>query len=452
MNPRRLFVASCISLVTAGVAFSVRTDIIPSLKGDFGFTDTEMGQAAGAGLWGVAVTMLVGSMILDRLGMGKLMAFAFVSHSVGIVLTIFAKDFWTLYWATLLIGLAHGTIEAVINPLVASMYPEDKTKCLNILHAWWPGGMIVGGLVSFGITKLMGLDGFGVDADTLSLGWKIKMYFVLVPTALYGILLLGQKFPKTERVVAGVSYGEMIKEVCRPMFVIITFIMMMTAATEVGPDQWVGNLLQNLIGMQGVLILVYTAGIMFVLRQFCTGPLVKALNPIGVLTLSAILSGMGLLWLSGARSAVMVFVAATVFGIGKSYFWPTMLGVAADRFPRSGALGLGVLSAGGMFAVGFLMTPIMGAIQDHYAVVKLSEVAPAIVEKVGKGEGRGLDEQKIIALTEKAERYAVSEAKSHSAVMTFRWVALLPAVLTIAFSLLLYYFRRTGGYEVIRIE
>lgn len=452
MNPQRLFVASCIALLTTGVAFSVRTDIIPALKADFGFTDSEIGQAAGAGLWGVAVTMLLGSMLLDRLGMGKLSGFAFAAHGAGTLLTLWANDFWTLYFATLLIGLAHGTIEAFINPLIATMYPENKTRSLNILHAWWPGGLIVGGLLAFGVTRIMGLDAVDVTADTLSLGWKVKMCFVFIPTLVYGFLLLGQKFPKTERVVSGVSYGEMSREVVRPMFLLLVFIMTITAATEVGPDQWVGNLLQNLIGMQGVLILVYTSGIMFVLRQFCTGPIVRILNPIGVLTLSSILSGIGLLWLSGVNSAWMILFAATLFGIGKSYFWPTMLGITADRFPKGGPLALGVLSAGGMFSVGFLVTPIMGTIQDHYAVVKLSEISPAVFRKVGRDNGEGLNEKKVLALSEEVERNVVSEAKAYSAAMTFRWVAVLPALLTVIFGFLFFHFRFTGGYRVVRLE
>ncbi len=452
MNPRRLFVASCVALVTAGVAFSVRTDIIPAWKMDFGFTDTEIGQAAGAGLWGVAITMVLGSMVLDRLGMGKLVTFAFFTHLLGILLTLLARDFWTFYFATLLIGLAHGTIEAVINPLIASLYPEDKTRCLNILHAWWPGGLIIGGLLAFAVTKIMGLDTAGIAEGTLSLGWKIKMCFALVPTLLYGFLMFGQKFPKTERVTAGVSYAEMIREVFRPGLLLMTVIMMITAATEVGPDQWVGNLLHNLMGMQGVLILVYTAGIMFVLRQFFTGPLVAIFNPIGVLTLSAILSGIGLLWLSYAGSALMVLVASTVFGIGKSYFWPTMLGVTADRFPKGGAVALGVLSGAGMLSVGFLMTPAMGFLQDHYAVARLSEISPSVVQKVVRKDAEALDEKKVIRLSEEGEKKAVMEAKAYSAVMTFRWVALLPAILTVIFVLLLFQVRLQGGYRIVKIE
>jgi MFS family permease len=148
----------------------------------------------------------------------------------------------------------------------------------------------------------------------------------------------------------------------------------------------------------------------------------------------------------------MILFAATLFGIGKSYFWPTMLGITADRFPKGGPLALGVLSAGGMFSVGFLVTPIMGTIQDHYAVVKLSEISPAVFRKVGRDNGEGLNEKKVLALSEEVERNVVSEAKAYSAAMTFRWVAVLPALLTVIFGFLFFHFRFTGGYRVVRLE
>ncbi len=452
MNQRRLFLASCLALIATAMAFSIRADIIPALKTDFSLTDTEMGQAAGPGLWGFAFTVILGSLLVDKFGMKKLMAVAFAGHLAGVLLTIMARDFWTLFTATLLIGLANGMVEAVINPLVATLYRDQKTKYLNILHAWWPGGMIIGGLMGFGLTKIMGLGASSVTLEMLSLGWKIKMCFILIPTILYGILLLGQEFPRTERVVSGISYGGMLREVLRPLFIVLMFIMMLTAATELGPDQWVGNLLQNLVGIQGVLLLVYTSGIMFVLRQFCTGPLVKALTPIGVLTISSILSAIGLLWLSSVRTAVMAFVAATIFGLGKSYFWPTMLGVTSERFPKGGALALGLLGAIGTFTAGFLVTPAMGVIQDHYAISRLSQLSPTILMEVVKEDGQGLDERKVSALNSGFERNVVDQAKSYSAAMTFRWITVIPAILTVIFVLLLFYFRSVGGYTVIKMD
>lgn len=451
MNQKRLFVASCFALVTAAFAFSLRTDIIPALKVDFGLTDTDIGHATGPGMWGFAITVVIGSLLVDKIGMGRLVACAFVGHISGVFITIFAQGFWSLFTGTLFIGLANGAVEAMINPLGTTLYPNTKTKHMNILHAWWPGGLIIGGMMGFGLTKIMGLEA-GVTPEILSLSWKIKMSFILIPTIIYGVLMLGQRFPKTERVTSGVSYREMLKEVYRPMFVLLMFLMVLTATTELGPDQWVGNLLQNLVGMQGVLLLVYTSGIMFLLRQFCSGPLLKFFSPLGLLAVSSILSAIGLFWLSDVRTALMAFAAATIFGIGKTYFWPTMLGLVSERFPKGGAVALGLIGAAGTFAAGFLIAPAMGFVQDHYALVKLSELSPHVLEQTVTKDGRGLDERKVLALTGKLERDIVSQAKKHSAAMTFRWIAVVPVFLSVAFCWLFFYFRSRGGYQALKIE
>ncbi len=379
--------------------------------------------------------------------MKRLLSFAFIGHIAGCLLTITAKNFESLYIATLIIGLANGLVEAVTNPLVATLYPESKTKHLNILHAWWPGGLVLGGLSGYLLTKMMGLDTATVAASTLALGWKIKVALILIPTIAYGFLIRGQEFPATERVATGVSYGEMIREAFRPMFVLFFVLMMMTAATELGPDQWVGNLVQKLVGIQGVLLLVYTAGIMFILRQFFSGVLVKAFSPLGVLTLSALLSAIGLFWLSNATTAVVVFGAATIFGIGKSYFWPTMLGVVAERFPKGGALLLALLGGAGMFSAGKLMVVAMGGVQDHYAVQYLS---PGTQEQVVTHGG--LDEKKVAAIVSPAVKQEIEGAKQYSASMTYKWVAVLPALLTLVFGVLFLYFRAQGGYEAVRLR
>ncbi|MBI4404852.1 MAG: MFS transporter [Deltaproteobacteria bacterium] len=447
VKQKRLFVASCLALIATSMAFSIRADIIPALKVDFSFTDTQMGVVAGPGLWGFAITIVLGGMLVDVLGMGTLMALAFVGHVAGVLLTIFATGFQSLYFATLLIGLANGTVEAVINPLTATLYSDSKTKHLNMLHAWWPGGLIVGGLMGYGITKIMGLDAPDVTVAVLSMGWKIKMALILVPTLIYGFLLFGQPFPKTERVAAGVSNKEMFSQALHPLFILFAVLMMMTAAAELGPDQWVGNLLQKLVGIQGVLLLVYTAGIMFVLRHFFSGPLIQKMNPLGVLVFASLLTALGLYWLSFSTSAFMVLLAATIFGIGKTYFWPTMLGVVAERFPKGGALLLGLMGGAGMFSVGWLATPIMGAIQDHYAVQALS---PEVQERVVSHGG--IDERKVMEVKEPAVRQEIEQAEQHSAAMTYRWISLVPAILTIVFFLLFFSFRQRGGYQVIHLE
>lgn len=443
MRARRLFLASCLALIATSMAFSIRADIISALKTDFGFTDTQMGQIAGPGLWGFAITIVLGGMLVDMLGMKALMWLAFAGHVSGVVLTIFSSGYTSLYLATLIIGLANGTVEAVINPLAATVYPESKTKHLNILHAWWPGGLILGGLACYGLTQIL-----GTEAAVLSLSWKLKMALILIPTALYGYLILGQEFPETERVSSGVSYREMWAEARRPLFLLFVFLMMLTAATELGPDQWIGNMLQNLVGIQGVLLLVYTAGIMFVIRQFFAGTILQILSPLGVLSIASLLSAFGLYRLSGATTASQVVVAATVFGIGKTFFWPTMIGVVAERFPKGGALLMGILGGAGMFCVGWVMTPVMGSLQDRYTLESLPQSVHAEVLTEGK-----LDQRKLIALEEKPEMKAViAEAHRYSASQTYKNVALVPVLLTVIFSVLFIYFKMLGGYRAVLLK
>lgn len=445
MKEKRLFIASCLALVATSMAFSIRADIIPALKTDFGFNDTEMGLIAGPGLWGFAITIVLGGMLLDAVGMKALMIAAFVGHVAGVILTIFAQGYQSLYFATLLIGLANGTVEAVTNPLVATIYPKEKTRALNMLHAWWPGGLIAGGVGVLIITQVMGL-GVGASLGAISLGWKVKMALILVPTLLYGVLILKQEFPVTERVAAGVSTAQMWATVTRPLFLLFVFLMMLTSATELGPDQWVGNLLQNLVGIQGVVLLVYTAGIMFILRYFLAGYIVKSVGPMGVLMGASILTCIGLYALSMADTALWVFAAATIFGFGKTFFWPTMLGVVAERFPKGGALALSFMGGAGMFCVGWLMTPIMGSIQDHYAVQSLSPRAAESVVAHG-----GIDERKAALVTDAVVKAEIEQAKRYSAEMTYRWVAAVPAFLAFVFLMLLFYFRSLGGYRPVSV-
>jgi MFS family permease len=304
----------------------------------------------------------------------------------------------------LMLGLCQGLVEGVINPLTATVYSDDKTHRLNVLHAWWPGGLIIGGLLAYGITKIMGLDIPGITATRATFGWQVKMSLLLIPAAAYGLMMIGQKFPNTERVQAGVSSRDMFRELLRPMFVFWFVCMWMTASTELGPDQWVGPLVTNLTGMRGILILVYTAGIMFLLRYFASGKLAHQFSPLGLLAISAVASAVGLFALSSVRTPVEAFAAATVFGAGKTFFWPTMLGVTSERFPRGGALLLAIMGGAGNLAVAFIL-PLMGGWYD-----------------------------------------------AHGAATAFRFVGVLPILLTGIFGVLFLYYRSTGGYRAIRLK
>src|SRR5436309_10794428 len=413
MNTRRLFVASCLALLTTSMVFSIRGDIVDALTVDFHITKEQMGAILSPAFWGFTLSIIIGGSLVDWLGMrnllltssigyvGAVLVLIFAPRPTGPVDSIFGNTGTTILYAGMLaLGLCQGLVEAVINPLIATIYSNDKTSKLNMLHAWWPGGLVVGGLVAFALTKALGLEGATGAAATH--GWQIKLAVVILPALLFGLMILGQKFPATERVAAGVSTREMFGEVLRPMFLLWFACMWLTASTELGPDQWVASVMGNVAHMQGILILVYTAGIMFVLRFFA-GPLAHRLSPLSLLTMCAALSAVGLFALSNATSAALAFGAATIFGVGKTYFWPTMLGVTSEQFPRGGPLLLAIMGGAGMLSVAFIL-PVMGGWYD-----------------------------------------------AHGAAAAFRYVAVLPVVLTFVFGGLFLYYRARGGYKAVAI-
>lgn len=379
MNPRRLFVASCIALITSAFSFMIRQDISDPLAADFSLTKQEIGGVMGAAFLGMAVAMLAIAPLCDFLGMGRVLTLAWLCHLTGILGTIFAPkppavssdlSYWILYASTFLVGSGNGLVEIAINPLAATLFPKQKTHYLNILHAWWPGGLIMSGLLAiFVVNPALGLTGKDVAPDAASFGWKVKMSLLLVPLGIYGVMCLGQKFPVTERVQANVSTSEMFMEAFRPLFILWAFCMLLTASTELGPNQWQESVLTRTAGVSGTLVFVYTSGLMFIMRFFA-GPLAHRFSPIGMMTGSALFSALGLYWLSAVNTPVMAFAAATIFGVGIAYFWPTMLGVTAERFPKGGALLLGLMGSFGNLAISQAL-PMMGAIYDSYTVASL---------------------------------------------------------------------------------
>ena len=395
------------------MVFSIRGDILDALGADFHLNKEQIGIILSPAFWGFTLSILIGGSLVDWFGMRRLLFLSSFGYMAAVLAILFAPTpngpvsvyytdpgFLILYGAMLVLGLAQGLVEGVINPLCTTLYPDDKTHRMNILHAWWPGGLIIGGLASYAITKLMGLDTSDVSANVATLGWQIKLSIILVAAAIYAYLIRGQYFPATERVTAGVSTSQMLREAIRPMFLLWWLAMWMTAATELGPDQWVGSIITNLTGMSGILILVYTAGIMFVLR-FYGGPMAHRFSPMGVLTASAILSGLGLVGLSNVETPWQAFAAATVFGIGKTYFWPFMLGVTSERFPNGGAFLLAIIGGTGNLSIAFVL-PMMGGWYD--------------------AEGAG---------------------------SAFLYVAYLPLCLTFIFGGLWLYFRSLGGYRTV---
>jgi predicted MFS family arabinose efflux permease len=349
---RRLFVASCMALTATAVTFAIRGDILGDLGTRFSLTNEDLGKAAGAWAYGFTLSIFIGGQLVDLLGMKRIVAAAFLMHVLGVVLTIFATGFWTLFTGTLCVGLGNGLVEAFVNPLTATIYPDQKTEKLNLLHVWFPGGIVIGGLVAFGLALL-------------NFGWQAKMAFILLPTLLYGALFLGQEFPATERVQQGVSTAGMYRAVLRPLFLVIVFCMILTASTELATNQWIAYILSNTAGMAagGILVLVWINGLMAVGRWFA-GPMVHRLSAIGLLIASATLSAIGLVGLSLANSPFTAIAAATVFAIGICYFWPTMLGVTSERFPDGGSLALAIVGGTGTLAAA-IFTWILGGMYDR---------------------------------------------------------------------------------------
>ena len=350
----RLFLGSRVALIATSVAFATVGAIMLALKRDFVLTNEQVGLIGGAALWGFAVSQVVFAPFADTLGMRALLRLAFVGHLVGSVIMIVATGFGTLFGGALIIAMANGLVEAACNPLVAALYPDDKTVKLNQFHVWFPGGVVIGGLAAYGL-DLIGLT-----------SWQLKIGLILVPTLAYGIMLLREPFPATEGVQAGVGMAEMFKAaLATPFMWVMLIAMAMTASVELGPNRWVPAVVEA-GGMPGILVLVWINGLMAVMR-YRAGTVVHRLSPTGLLLASAVLSGLGLFALSYAASVVTIVAAATVFAVGVCYFWPTMLGVVSERVPRSGALGLGLMGTIGMGVVGLVTSPQMGAVADRYA-------------------------------------------------------------------------------------
>ncbi len=313
---------------------------------------------------------------------------------------------YTVLWTGALVtGIGWGLVETVINPLTTTLYPQDKTARLNTLHAWWPGGLIVGGLL-------------GIGMGALGLGWQMKLAMVMIPATLVVILCIGVKFPPTERAASGISMGSMFRELAKPMFLVLFCSMFLTAASELAPGQWVDLALTRTVGMRGIWLLVYVSGLMFVMRHFA-GPMVHKLSPIGLLWFSCLLASAGLFALSLANSPVTGLLAATVWGTGVCYMWPTMLATAAERFPRGGALLIGLMGTAGTLSITFVL-PAMGQIFD----AKKIEVAGGSAAFTALQAGPELE--RVLGIAAQA---------------SFRAVAILPAILLIVFGAIWFYDR-----------
>jgi MFS family permease len=368
MHKGKLFVASCVSLVTTSMVFAIRGDVAPAMSAAFQLTNEQMGLIFSPAFWAFTVAIFISGALVDAVGMRALHVLSAFGYLAGIALILIAPhptspvasifdDTGTsmLYAGFFIMGLSQGLVEGVINPLIATIYANEKTRKLNMLHAWWPGGLVIGGLLAALLTQ------------AFNASWQIKLGIIAVPAVAYLLMALSLTYPKTERVISNISTGEMWREAGRPLFVLLFICMWMTAAAELAPDQWFPAVMGALVPqLQGVLFLVYTAGLMFLLRFYGSGIAHKA--PIATLVVCSLLTAAGLFWLGNLQpgaSPVVAFAAATIFGVGKTFFWPTMLGVTAEQFPRGGALLLSLMGGAGMLSVAVAI-PIMGARIDQY--------------------------------------------------------------------------------------
>lgn len=374
---RRLFTACCAALTANAMASAICTDIMGDFVRRFRFARVEAGEAvAWGGVAGVAAMFIVGG-LLDFIGIGVALWMACACHIAGVTLVIFAQGFWSLAVGWTFLAVASSLVEASTNPLVATMYPDKKTHMLNVFHAWWPGGLVIGGLLAWGLSAI--LKAAGASSQVVNVSWQIKMALVYAPVVLYVALILGQKFPKTERVQAGISTRAMFREALRPMFLILVFCMFLTASIELGPGRWVGLFIEDMMGIRGVLVLVYVSWLMFVLRFFA-GPLAKRLSPIGIMAASCVPAGLGLLLMSFSRDWAAVLAASTVFAVGVTYWWPTMLGIVSERFPKGGTLLLALIGGAGGLFLSYVTVPGMGALHDHYAEKSLRRELPEALQ------------------------------------------------------------------------
>ncbi|HEX3853014.1 MAG TPA: MFS transporter [Polyangiaceae bacterium] len=423
IDTRKLFLICVLSCTTNSISFGLRTSIASDIQTtlfdpiDPIHSASMLGSALGIAFLGFAFTVAFGSSLLDFLGMRRILTLSALSFVVGTLLTIFADTIahgsavYNVVWVGMLLsGVGWGCSEAVINPLTTTLYPDDKTHRLNALHAWWPAGIIIGGLV-------------GLAIGAFDMSWRLKFAVVLIPALAILVMLLGSKFPKTERVAAGIPAREMFREAFRPSFLIWFFAMFLTAAAELAPGQWVDMALTRTVHMKGIWLLIYVSGLMFVMRHFA-GPMVHRLSSVGLLWCSCLLASLGLLALSVANSPVMGFLAATVWGVGVCYMWPTMLAAASERFPRGGAFLMGLIGFAGCLSIYFVL-PMMGGIFDS---AKISAAGGEAAFKQLSGD-------------------ALNDVLVQASTASFRVVAVLPALLLFVFGAVWLSDRAKGGFK-----
>jgi MFS family permease len=529
-----LFWGCFIALITTAFGFITRMFLLDTWAAEFQLDPAQVGRLAGIGIWPFAVSIIFFSLIIDRIGYKTAMVFSFLGYLIWSIMGVSAyyvskggdtkTAFSLLYWGSLILGLSNGTVEAYINPVVATLFTFNKTKWLNILHAGWPGGLVLAGIMTIGI-----------DRFAPGTPWSIKLGIIAIPAVIFFLILIPLKFPVQERVAAGVSYRDMLaefgilgalvvgfllvlqlmdfftgvknfskyaedgttviglatwakaafiilglaiagafggytKSFGRPFMFLMILIMIPLATTELGTDGWITGIMAGVTKgkFHPGWILIYTSFIMMVLR-FCAGPIVHKLSPLGLLTMSAILAILGLTFLANAGVSIgLIFTAATLYAFGKTFFWPTMLGVVSDQTPRGGALTLNALGGIGMLAVGVLGFPYIGALQANKKIDMIAatpaaqaapdlvingELTPAVLDKKHIYEvipykvvnDKRLDEK--TAALNAAQKTEIATAAAASSQKALGNMALFPGIMLVFYIALLAYFKSRGGYK-----
>jgi MFS family permease len=504
-NAGRLLWAGFMAILAAGVGFSVRGGILGQWAKQFGFTMTELGTITGGGLTGFGLVIIVTSLFADKIGYGKLMISAFILHLVSAVLTLATPAFfasggkeaayWCLFSAMFIFAIGNGVCEAVVNPLVATLYPNNKTHYLNILHAGWPAGLVLGGLASTFMAATTDATGQEIAPPV---DWKIQMSLFLIPVLAYGVMLMGQKFPKSEAASAGVTLGQMLGTVAAPLMIVLLFLHALVGYVELGTDSWISKITGSIMASpaNGLKLFVYTSMLMFILRFFA-GPIVHKISPLGLLFVSGILGAIGLTMLGGASGVMMCVIAATVYALGKTFLWPTMLAVASERFPKGGAVAIGLMGGVGMLSAGLLGGPAIGYKQDYFASKDLQNKAPETFQRYSVSEPKGflflpkvkgLDGAKVGVLGDSGKELAAVDAAlakdnkkdaNHDTLKAWwesakgnavkdaplvnaatleggrsalRVTAAVPALMAILYLSLILYFKARGGYKAVHIH
>lgn len=355
VNPSRLFLASCLALITTAFSFSIRAGILPQLGTEFGLTAEQLGFINSMWFLGFPISMIVGGLVYNTVGPKIIMNVAFVCHTLGILLTIYAGGYSTLLISTLFIGIGNGCTEAACNPMIADMYTGiTMNKMLNRFHMWFPGGIVVGSLISLAMSKM-------------GMSWQAQIWIIMIPAVAYAFLFFGQTFPKA-KVEGAMSLSENFSAMLNPLYIFIFCCMAITAISEFGPQQWTALILSK-SGAEPLLILALVTGLMAVGRYF-GGPIIHRLDQTGVLLGGAVFATIGI-YLFSTQTGAMAYVAAIFFAIGVCYFWPTMIGFVAERIPLSGALGMSIVGGVGMFSTS-IWQPIIGGWIDSARVEKAS--------------------------------------------------------------------------------